>query len=82
MSAGISAFGRPSVAPAIAALIVALGTSGCLPGPIAPAGSRELVITVTNHSQAPAMREVAPIPIGIIIEPNGEPGWTSPEHWP
>ena len=131
----------------ITVLALAVAASGCLPGPNAPAGSRRLVITVTNDSMAPAIVEVArmglgtgggsgrqvgragwvgvaqpasvppgtqrvtfmvpptddwaiyanggeligpidvgshvgELPIGIVIDRNGQPGWTSPGNWP
>lgn len=127
---------------ALAAVVVAL--AACLSGPYMPAGSRQLVIAVTNESLAPAILEVAPmglggsnrpvgqarwvgsaqpgsvppgthpvtflvpptndwaiyanggeliglmdvgnhvgeLPIGIVIDRNGQPGWTSPGNWP
>lgn len=145
MFAGMPRSARQAAAPLAAKLIVAaLATSGCLPGAHAPAGSRQLVITVTNDSPVPAILEVAPmglgglgrpigqarwvgvaqpasvprgkqavtffvppssdwaiyanggeligpqdvgshvgvLPIGIVIDRNGEPGWTSPGTWP
>jgi hypothetical protein len=145
MFAGMPLSARQATAPLAAILIVAvLATSGCLPSPHAPAGSRQLVITVTNDSPVPAILEVAPmglggvgvpigqarwvgvaqpasvargeqavtffvppgndwaiyanggeligpldvgshvgvLPIGIVIDRNGNPGWTSPGNWP
>ena len=54
----------PREVPPVARLVVALTlgavlAAGCLPGPAMPAGSRELIIDVNNHSDAPAVLEVA-----------------------
>ena len=131
---------------AVALLAVTLGA--CLPGVQMPAGSRQLVIAVTNDSPVPVPVEVAPmglvgtgggtgqqvgrgrwiglaqpalvppgthrvtfvvpptrgwaiyanggeligpsdvgshvgvLPIGIVIDPDGHPAWTSPGNWP
>ena len=80
MSAGTPRSARAAApfaaAPLAAALIVAaLTTSGCLPGPHAPAGSRQLVITVTNDSSAPATLEVAPMGLGGAGRPIGQARW-------
>jgi hypothetical protein len=66
---------------AVAAVIVAL--AGCLPGPYVPPGSRQLVITVSNESLAPAILEVAPMGLGGSNQPIGRGGgsaWRSPRR--
>lgn len=68
MFTGTSVSGRRSQRAtarlAVALLVAGQATSGCLPGPNVPAGSRRLVITVTNESLAPAILEVAPMGLG------------------
>lgn len=76
MLEGIPRSARQAAAPFAAALIVAmLATSGCLPGPNVAAGSRQLVITVTNDSLVPATLEVAPMGLGGIGRPIGQARW-------
>ncbi len=76
MFGGIPRSARHGTAPFAAAFIVAtLATAGCLPGPNVPAGSRQLVITVTNDSLVPATLEVAPMGLGGLGRPIGQARW-------
>ena len=73
MFAGMPRSARQATAPYAAMLVVAtLATSGCLPGPYVPPGSRQLIITVKNDRLVPATLEVAPMGLGGLGRPIGQ----------
>lgn len=62
---------------AMVATFSGLLVTGCFSGPLPPAGTRPLPVTVMNLSHAPVILEVAPMGLGGVIgRPIGQPAWT------